>query len=159
MQDQGGNIDLLEVLGEVSLRECFDTVISTLDRYLHALKPERISHALRSLGIRSVIAIEGQAEVFEKLGPVGHNTGTNSIEDRDRQASRVVVGFQHQGRHGSDQHSLRDPLATVSTNIAGNFAASRGMTYQDRAFEIEVLEEFSQVVSICVHVVAVPRLA
>ena len=45
------------------------------------LKPERISHALRSLGIRSVIAIEGQAEVFEKLGPVRHNTGTNSIED------------------------------------------------------------------------------
>jgi hypothetical protein len=47
----------------------------------------------------------------------------------------------------------------VATDVTGHFATARGMAYVDGILEIELLDEFRQVVGVSVHVVAGPWLA
>src|SRR5260370_12556002 len=81
------------------------------------------------------------------------------MEHRDRQATRIGGRLQHQRRYGGDQDCLGHALRAVASDIAGNFATARGVTDMDGALEIELLDEFSEVVGVVAHVVAGPRLA
>jgi hypothetical protein len=47
----------------------------------------------------------------------------------------------------------------MPAQIAGNLAASGGVTHHHGVFQIERFEEFGEIVSVSVHLVAVPRLA
>ncbi len=67
VQDESGNVELLEVLGEVSLGELLDAVEAGFVRGQHTLQPERITQALRDLGTGAVRTIKRRAEIFEKL--------------------------------------------------------------------------------------------
>ena len=49
VQDQGRDIDLFEVLGEIGLRECLDAIVGILEAGLHAPEPELIEYALETL--------------------------------------------------------------------------------------------------------------
>ena len=50
MHNQGWDIELLEVFGEIGLGEGLDTFISVLEAGLHAPKPELIQDSLGDLG-------------------------------------------------------------------------------------------------------------
>jgi hypothetical protein len=47
----------------------------------------------------------------------------------------------------------------VATDVTGNFAAAGGMANMYCVFQIELLHKLREVISIGVHVVAVPGLA
>ncbi len=58
VHDQGRDVELLEVLGEIGLGEGLDAFIGVLEAGLHAPEPELIQGALGDLGPRPVGAVE-----------------------------------------------------------------------------------------------------
>ena len=50
-------------------------------------------------------------------------------------------------------------LGPVATHVMGDLTATCWMTHDDDAFKVQKLDELSQIVSVCVHVVARPGLA
>src|ERR1039457_6686374 len=71
VDDQGRDVDLLEVFGEVGLGEGIDAVVRALHADAHAHQPERVAQALGHGVAGPVGAVEGRAEVLVELGPVG----------------------------------------------------------------------------------------
>ncbi len=67
--------------------------------------------------------------------------------------------LQHQRRHRADQHGLGHTFRAVAADIAGDFAAARGVADMDRVLQVERFDERREVVGVGVHVVAVPGLA
>jgi CheY-like chemotaxis protein len=81
------------------------------------------------------------------------------VEHFDRRAAWIGGRLEHERRYGGDQHRLGHTVRSVPGDIASNFSAARGMTDMDGILEIELLNEFREVVGVGVHVVAGPRLA
>ena len=67
MHDQGWDIELLEVLGEISLREGFDAFVGVLEASLHAPEPELIHDSLGDLGPLPISAVERSGQVLVEL--------------------------------------------------------------------------------------------
>src|SRR2546422_7077707 len=67
VHDQGRDIELLEVPGEIRLGECLDALVGVLEAGLHAPEPELIQRALGDLGTRPVGAIERSRQVLVEL--------------------------------------------------------------------------------------------
>src|ERR1039458_2062439 len=82
VHEQRRNVDLLQIIGEVSLGELLDAVVGRLDARLHAEAPELISDGLGDLGVWPVVAEERHARVLVELGPVLNEAGAKSVEDR-----------------------------------------------------------------------------
>jgi hypothetical protein len=64
VHDKGRDIDLLEVLGEIGLRECLDAFVGVLEAGLHAPEPELIQRALGDLSPGPVGSIEWYRQVL-----------------------------------------------------------------------------------------------
>src|SRR5664280_2033355 len=127
---------------------------------LHTLKPEPVDHALRDLRARPVEAEERPAcEVLVELRTAGNGAGADLVEDLHWQAAGIGRSFQHQRRDCGDQRCFGQAFRAVATDIAGNFATTRGEADQSRVFEIERFDESRQVIGVGIHVVAGPRLA
>src|SRR5579864_9680909 len=77
MKNERGRVELLEVLREIRFGEGFDAIVGGLEPTLHALEPERIAQALRDFGAGAVGAVEGRAQILEKLRAVGLDGGAN----------------------------------------------------------------------------------
>src|SRR5262245_7381665 len=72
VQDEGRLADLLQVFGEVRLREGLDSEVLSLRAAHHGLTPPVLDHAPQRLRARSVVAVEGTAgEVQVELRAVG----------------------------------------------------------------------------------------
>ena len=70
VQDQSRDIDLLEVLGEISLREGLDALVRVLEAGLHAPEPELIQYTLGDLRPRpigTVITIKNPLNVDARV--------------------------------------------------------------------------------------------
>ena len=81
---------ILQVLGEVGLREGLDAVVMRLRAAHHALAPPVLDHGLRRLRARPVVAVEGAArEVEIELRAVGGELLPQAVEYLDRQAARI----------------------------------------------------------------------
>ena len=85
--------------------------------------------------------------------------GTQLIERLDRRAGRIGGCLQHQRWDGADQHRLGHSLRVVATDIAGDFAAARGVADMDRVPQVKCFDERRKVVGVGVQVVAMPGLA
>ena len=107
----------------------------------------------------AVVAVERQAEVVPELRAVGLNAGAELIERPRAACRRIGRRLQHQRRHGADQHCLRHALGAVAADIAGDLAAAGRVADVDGVLEVELLDQFREIVGVGVHVVAVPRLA
>src|SRR5262245_41282413 len=75
VHDQGRDIELLEVLSEVSLRERLDALIRVLQTGLHAQGPEVIEDSLRDLGTVAVGAEKGHGKIPPELRTVLREPG------------------------------------------------------------------------------------
>ncbi len=73
MDDQGRNVELLEVFREVRLGEGLDAVECAFEADLHRPQPERVQHALGHLGTRPVGAEEGIRNSSGKSAGLGTN--------------------------------------------------------------------------------------
>jgi len=80
VQDQGGHVDLLQVLGEVRLREGLDAIEDSPEAGLHPLEPERVTQALRDLGPRAVGTVERRGQILEELRAVVEHAGADLVE-------------------------------------------------------------------------------
>src|SRR5258708_4752625 len=158
VEDERRHVELLEIFGEVRLRERLDAIVDGFVSSQHSLKPERIPQALRDLGARPVGTVERSAEVFEKLCAIGEDCCTNLVEGIHRQATGIGWGLQHQRRHRADEPGLGDTLCAVATDIAGDFSAAGRVPYMDRVFEVEPFDQLREVVRIGIHFVAIPWL-
>ena len=94
VNNQRRHIKLLQVLAEIRLGKCLDTVEGVLGTGLHPLEPERVDHALRDLGAGPVGSKERAAgEILVELRAVGDATEADFIELFNRQAAKVDRRF------------------------------------------------------------------
>jgi hypothetical protein len=114
---------------------------------------------LRDLGVWSVGAVEGRAEILEELRAVGEHAGADLIERVDRQPDGIGGRLQHQRRHRADEHGLGHTFGAVAADIAGDFAAAHGVPDMDRVLQGELFHERREVIGVGIHFVAIPRLA
>ena len=70
VDDQGRNVELLEVFRQVRLGEGLDAVEGAFETDLHRPQPEHVLNALRHLGVWPVGAVEGGAEILVELRAV-----------------------------------------------------------------------------------------
>ncbi len=140
MDDQGRNVELLEVFRLVRLGEGLDAVECTFETDLHRPQPEGVPKALRYLGTRSVGAVEGCAEILVELRAVRGDPGADLVERLDGQAARIGLRLEHQRRHRAHQHGLGQARGAVTTDVAGHLAAG-GMAHQHRVSQIERFDE------------------
>src|SRR5229473_756128 len=110
MENQCRNINLLEIVTEVGLRERLDAVIVSFDSAHHSLQPKMLLNPFRNLRAWTVVAIERQRKVFIELRPVSRDPGADAVEHFHRQAARIRSCFQHEGRYSADQYSFCDTL-------------------------------------------------
>jgi hypothetical protein len=153
VHDQGRDIDLLEVLGEIGLGEGLDAFVGVLEAGLHAPEPELIQRALGDLGPRPVGAVECCRQVLVELRAVLRHAAPQVIEDLHRQPLRIGRRFQHDRRHGGDEDHFGDPLRTMAPDVAGDFAAAGGVAHEHGVLKIERLDYGCKIVGIAVHVI------
>lgn len=96
----------------------------------------------------AVGAVERRAEILEELRAVGEDAGADPVERLHRQAAGIGGRLQHQRRHRADQHGLGDTFRAVAADIAGHFAAARGVTDMDRVPQVERFDERREVVGV-----------
>src|SRR5216683_219301 len=80
VDDQGRNIEPLEVFRLLRLGEGLDAVECAFEADLHRPQPEGIQNALRDLGTRSVGPEEGCAEILVELRTICTKTRAELIE-------------------------------------------------------------------------------
>ena len=85
MHEQGRDIEFLQVVVEVGLREGLDGVVRVLEAALHAPEPELVQEALRDLGPRAIGAEERDGELLVELRAIVGERGPQAVEDLDRQ--------------------------------------------------------------------------
>ena len=99
---------------------------------MHALKPERVDHALRDFRARPVEAEErATGEILVELRAVGEGAGADAVEHFDRQAAGIGRRLQHQRRDRRDQGRFGHTFRAVTADIAGDFAAAGRESDQD----------------------------
>jgi hypothetical protein len=153
VHDQSRDIDLLEVLGEIGLREGLDALVGVLEASLHAPEPELIQYALGDLSPGPIGTVELCRQVLVKLRGVLHKAAPQVVEDLHRKPLRIGRGFQHKRRHCSDEHRFGDSLLSVAPDVADDLAAAGGVAHEYGILEIERLNHGCKIVSIAVHVI------
>jgi hypothetical protein len=100
------------------------------------------------------LAVEHQSEIFVELRPVSGEAGPQSVEYIQREALGIGRGLQHDRWDGGDQDGLCNASRAMPSDVACDFSAARGMTYDRDFVQIESLDHGRQIVGIPVHVVA-----
>src|SRR5213080_3947533 len=137
MKDEGWHIELLKVVGKIRLRESLDAVVVGLHSSHHALQPPVLPDAFRNLGAWPIVAVERERYVPIKLRPIRHKLSSQVVEDRDRQANRILVRLHHERRHRADEHGHGHAFCTMPPDVASDFSATGGMAHMDYILEIE----------------------
>ena len=156
---QDGDRDLLEIVGEVGLREGLDAVVVRLGAAHHGLPPPVLDDTGDRFHARPVEAIEGTGREIEiELCTVFGERFAQAVEHLDRDAARVGRRLHHNRRHRAHQDRLRDPAFAVSSQIVGDLAAPGGMADVDRVLQVEMRGQRRQVIGIVIHVVTLAHL-
>ena len=81
------------------------------------------AHAFRDLCARTIVTIEGHAQILPELRAVSLNAGTQLVEYLNWRTARICWGLEHQRRDGADQNGLGHTLRTVPADIARDFSS------------------------------------
>ncbi len=95
VDDQGRNVELLEVFREVRLGESLDAIECAFEADGHRPQPEHVPNALRYLRTRPVSTVERCAEILVELRAICTKTGAELIEHLDGQAARIGCRLEH----------------------------------------------------------------
>src|ERR1700692_3276996 len=91
VKNEGWHIELFEVLSEIRLGEGLDAVVVWFHSSQHALQPEVVPDAFGNLGAWPVVAEEWESKFLIKLRPICRKLSAQVIEDRDGQATGILV--------------------------------------------------------------------
>ena len=145
VQDQDRDIQTLEVLFKIRLRQRLDAVVDVLEAGHHALLPPGPDLPVGHFGGVAVVIEKGSAgDVDEELRAVFDQGRAIEVEGLDRHAIGVGVGLDHLRRDCANQDCLANALGAVPAHIMGNLAAARGVPDDHGVFEIEMLEQLVQ---------------
>ncbi len=160
MEDERRHVDLLQVLGEIRFGKRLDAEVGRGKPRHHSLQPERLTHAFGDLRARPVVAVERQAEILPELRAISEHIrrGLPSNASIGSPPGLAVV-FNINGGTAPISYGFGDALRAVPADVAGHFAAARGVAHVNGVLQIERLDQRRKVVGVGVHVVAVPRLA
>ena len=162
MQNQDGNVHLLQVLGTVRLGEDCDAVVRVLEPAHHALLPPGPDQSLADLVLVEV-AIEAEEgarrDVDEELGAVFDHCRAEAVEYLHWQATWIRVGLEHERWHGADENRLAHAACTVAAAESRDLAATGRVTDEYDVLQVEVFQELVKVIGVGVHVVSGPGLA
>ena len=147
MQDQHRNVHLLQILGEICLRNRLDAIISALDTAHHRLRPPAQYHALAHL---RAVAIEAEdrtaGKIEEELRSIFQHRGPEPVEDVDGNSTGIGGRLEHERRDGADQDSLGHSARSMASNHPGQLTTACGVAHHHSILEVEVFEELVQVV-------------
>src|SRR5271170_860108 len=79
LQDQGRDVEFLQVLGLIRLGERLDAEVRRRKAGHYSLEPEGLAHPFRDLRTRTVVAVERHAEILPELRPVGLDAGADLV--------------------------------------------------------------------------------
>src|SRR6266851_7488866 len=128
MHNEDRHRDLLQVLGEISLRKRDDAIIVCLRAAHHTLAPPVPDYALRGFRTRSVISIERpRRHIIVELRTVGGELRLESIEHSFGKAAGISFSLHHQWRHRANDCGLRYSTLAVTRDVMHNFAAAGRM--------------------------------
>src|SRR2546428_13605287 len=92
MHHQYRDSDLLEVFGEIGLREGDDSVVVRLRAAHHALTPPVLDDGLRGLRARAVVAVEGtRSHIAIEAWAIGGGRRLKVVEYLFRQTVRIGI--------------------------------------------------------------------
>src|SRR5450755_2377053 len=86
------------------------------------------------------------------------NAGADAVDHGFRSASSNTVALHHHRYDRIEEDHLGDPRGSMARDVASQFPASRRMPNQDCAVKIKRVDEFIQIVSPGVDIVAGSRL-
>ena len=90
MHDEYGNVDRLEVFGEVCFGERLDAFVVCIGGAHHGLAPPIVDHSLRYLRAGAIEAVERtRRKLAVELCTVRSERSAKTIEDFDRQPARI----------------------------------------------------------------------
>lgn len=107
MGDEHRDIDPLQILGVIDLREFVDAIELAFDAAHKALQPKTLALTFAYLRAWPIVAIKRHGQILIELRPIITRAGADAIERFDGRAFRVGWRFQHERRHGTEQHGLR----------------------------------------------------
>jgi hypothetical protein len=130
-----------------------------LDAAHHSLPPPVVDDPLRHRRSWAVEAIErAGGDVAVELGAVEGGAVTEAVEHRDRQATGIGLGLQHQWRHGADEHRLGHTALAMLGDVADDLTAAGRVPDMDGVAQVEMIDDGRGVGGVVVHVVAVGGL-
>ncbi len=160
VDDESRHIEPLQIFCEIRLGESLDAVIRVLVPGHHPLRPPGLDQALRNLGPRTVEAEEGTAgHVQEELRPVSQIGLAEAVKHLHGQTAGTGLCLEHDRWHRSHEHSLGNPCRAMAADVAGHFPAACRVTDHHHVSQVQQLKQLRHIVSILVHVIAIPRLA
>ncbi|EGJ73767.1 putative bromoperoxidase [Streptomyces sp. Tu6071] len=155
VHDEGGDVELLEILVEVGPREGVDAGHPALDGLVHGHEPERVLVALGDLVALAVGAEEADRGVAPELRALGEDAVLDVVEDALGDALGVVGALEHERRDRREQDGRVNALGAVAADVAGEFAAAHRVRDERDVTQVELRDEVVQVVGEGVEVVAV----
>ena len=112
VDDQGGNVEPLQVFGEIGLGEGLDAIEGGFESDLHRPQPEHVTNALRDPGTRPVGAVEGGADLLViDVGAILCGDGAHGLKfpfkrNQCRCSEVMVANFL---RLSSTRHVMSNP--------------------------------------------------
>ncbi len=131
VDDQGRNVERLEVFRLVCLGEGFDAVEGAFEADGHRPQPEHVPSALRHLGTRSVGPEEGGAEILVELRTICTQTGAELIEHLNGEAAWIGRRLASGDREGTIrlwERQQTGPARCVQT-LEGHTNRVRGLAF------------------------------
>ena len=136
VEDQGRNVEPLQILGQIGLRERLDAVVG-------AFEPASCSSARTRReppGRRS--SPRGSRRRRGRSDPCRTANGRRRRRPGSRRTPRSAahqdsLRLQHQGRDRADEHRFCDAIGSVTADIARHLAAAGRMTDEDDVSQVE----------------------
>src|SRR5215831_10382876 len=118
---------------------------------LHDLLADALSE--EQIGVEEIFE-----ELCEKCVAVHGHGFLNTLEHTGIHALRVIVGFQQERGHATDDHRFAHSLGAVLPEIARDFAATHRESYQAEILKLQFRDQLVKVFCKRVIVVALGRL-
>ena len=140
---QHRDVDLLQILGVVGLREDLDAIVMGLGSAHHALAPPVVDDPLGNLGAGPIEAIErAHREHRDRTGRGSPCAARKPSNTSIGVPPGLLRRFHHDRRDGADHRGLGDAAAAaIPRDIADDFAAAGRMADMDGVLEIEMRDQ------------------
>ena len=125
----------------------------------HRRHPGPVLLLVMHLGGQHAIAVEILEEAREEVAKFGLHPLGHFVQRGLRHAVGIIVGLEHIGNDGADQHRRAHALALVTRHVARDLAATHGKADQsDIVARADLLHHIGEIVGEGIVIVALGRM-